>query len=147
MSVATQARELIRDADVLLKETYPLVKNPKLYVSALSSCKNAMSTMIVDLFQYDGITFDTIPTKFENYISDPVEKQNFKFVEGIKSHDLASSLLNSFSERQVDFYRDDNYYLVGENNVLTKISYDDVIGIIKSAMLLYELWYEKWKSH
>ena len=147
MSVATQNRGLIDDANSLIKETYPLVKNPKLFISAVSDCKMAMSNLLIELFQKSGITFDSIPEEFEKHLANHPLKNDTRFIEGIKNYDYASSIMKSFSNREVDFFKNEAYYIIEENNKLTRISIDDVMIIVRSAMSLYELWYEEWKNH
>jgi hypothetical protein len=147
VSVATQTRGLIDDANALLKETYPLVKNPKLFISAISDCKKAMSGMLVDIFHNAGLTFSSVPEEFGPYKESAGLGNDERVANAIKSHDYASSLLCSYAQREVDFFRNDAYYVIEENNALTKIDFESVMMITKSAMELYEVWYEKWKNH
>jgi hypothetical protein len=107
----------------------------------------AMSDILIEIFHKDGITFDSVPEKFESHLKKHSLRNDERFVNSIVQHDYASNLLKSFSSREVDFFKNDSYYMIEENNKLTKIDFNDVMLLVRSAMKLYELWYKEWKNH
>ncbi|MFT4309922.1 MAG: hypothetical protein ACMXYL_05555 [Candidatus Woesearchaeota archaeon] len=146
MSLSNHTRSLIDDAKYLFEETYQAVGNPKILISVVRDCHSALSSMLVDIMHKRGITLGKVP----EYYGDIFSNNNIVFEvwmrEAVVQHDIAAGWLKHYDAREVDFYRNETYYMIADNNHLVGISASQVRLMINASMRLYEEWYTLWKN-
>ena len=146
VSLSDHTRSLIDDARYLFEETYQTVGNPKILISVVRDCHSALSTMLLDIMHKKGIALGTVPEYYGPIISNNIALENW-LKEAVVQHDIAVGWLNHYNRREVDFYRNETYYMIADNNNLASINASQVRLMIDAAMRLYEEWYNLWKNH
>lgn len=140
----SKSKRNIQIADHLLTQTYPLVKDPSLFLAVLenisSSFKNSMDSLI--FFERENKTIPPFHDSFES-------KLNLFKLKLMSKHNISQDylilfldikeLLNKHKKSPVAFSREDTFVICSEKYDISKLSVPQIKKFINKSKLFYEL--------
>lgn len=138
-----KANRSFHSADHLLTQTYPLVKDPKLFVGILVNMSNSLISAMESILRFDMI-YKKIPTFGDTF----VQKFNTFKLKSAKLHkishenvSLISELRTMVKEHQkspVEFIRKEVFVICSENYRMNTLSVTDLKKYLNKTKLFIQ---------
>ena len=139
-----KSKRYLHIADHMLTQTYPLIKDPKLFVAIMDNVFLCLSSSLDALVFYERELKEIPPfhnsfeSKFNVFKLKLMSKYSIdvsflKFIEDIKN------IILKHRESPVEFARNDKFVICSEEYDLTSISIDSMKKFIKQSKLFLEL--------
>ena len=151
MSTLEDALDEIRKAESIIGETYSIVKDNKLYISAIRKVNIILSKLLKEILsEKDFARLSRLASAYEGKrdVSERFSKYDDTVKKSIDAYAKSIMILNAHSNSIMVFFRKDKLVLAGETFEIVSVSKKDVNSMLKDAKKLYSKVYEdkKWKK-
>jgi len=138
-----QARSKIRIADHLITQTYPMLQDPKLLLSAVESLFLAMSFSMGSLLHYELLFKrippfqDTFPSKYNMFQLRCSKRYNFDLAYSNLMQELKGIILQH-KKSPVEFVRKDQLVICNEDYTMRTLSVEQLKRYVHKAKVFIE---------
>jgi len=140
----SKAKRNLQIADHLLTQTYPLVKDPSLFLAVLENIYSSLTNSVDSLIFFEREN-KTIPPFHDSFES----KLNLFKLKLMSKHNISQDyltllldvkeLLNNHKKSPVEFSRNDTFVICSEKYDINKISVSQIKKFISKSKVFYEL--------